>query len=159
MRINDAILGLLLLGLGLAIVVISGTFPESPTTNYGPGFFPKLLGYLMAGGAVVLIVGGLRELRQRPLVQLDQAWLRPRSLADVLAVPAAGFVYVLVVEALGFTLTGFLIVGALLLLYRVRPPRAATVAAAVSLSLVYVFTALLRVPLPRGPIEAVLPGL
>ena len=159
MRINDAILGLVLLGLGVAIVLISGTFPESRTTSFGPGFFPSLLGYLMAGGAVILIVGGIRELEPRSFVQLEDWWRRPRTLVDVLAVPAAGFAYVLVVERLGFALTGFLIVAALLWLYRVRRALVLPVAAAIALSLVYVFSVLLRVPLPRGPLEAVLPGL
>jgi len=157
MRINDAVLGVLLFGLGLVIVWHASAFPESRTTDYGPGFFPMLLGGLLAAAALPLIVGGLRE--RGALVVLADWWRRPRRLLDVLAVPAAGFGYVLLVDRLGFTLTGLLLCGGLLALYRVRPIIAAPMAVMVALILVYTFSMLLRVPLPRGVLEPVLPGL
>jgi tripartite-type tricarboxylate transporter receptor subunit TctC len=117
------------------------------TTRFGPLFFPGLLIAALAVVSGALMVVGPRasdrEPGERTSVMPGAAW----RFAEVLIWIA---LYVAFAETLGFIVTA----GVLLLLYLLRLGTRPAVAAPLSLVLVptvyYVFSVLLRVPLPRG---------
>jgi putative tricarboxylic transport membrane protein len=63
--------------------------------------------------------------------------------------------YILVADKLGFLLTAPIVLGALLLVLRVPPLRAVTVAIVATLLVHFAFYKLLRVPLPWGVLTGV----
>ena len=61
MKFNDAISGLVLLLIAVAVLVNIQSFPKIPGQNIGPAAFPGLLASLLLVCAVLLIIKGLRE--------------------------------------------------------------------------------------------------
>ena len=61
MKLNDALSGLLLALLAVAILFNVSGFPNIPGQNIGPGAFPGLLAVLLLVCAALLIIKGLRE--------------------------------------------------------------------------------------------------
>jgi putative tricarboxylic transport membrane protein len=158
MRVNDALAGVAVAALGLFVVLYAQTLPARPGIQFGPAFFPRLLGIGLALGGLWLIATGWPELRRGRLVHLPD-W--SGSLYHVLGIPLVlGLLvfYILAADRLGFLLTAFLILSVFQLWLRVRVPVALAVAVVASLGLQQAFARLLRVPVPRGPVEALLFG-
>ncbi|MEZ5935269.1 MAG: tripartite tricarboxylate transporter TctB family protein [Alphaproteobacteria bacterium] len=160
MAFSDAALGLIVLLAGAAVVWTASGFPEMAGMAYGPAFFPTLIGIgFCLCGLSLLLSAWLSH--QRAGVRLP--WLTPAdwfgdrmAVARVLGVVVAVIVYALLCGWLGFLLTMALITGALLLLMGAPKPISAVLAIALPLALHYGFSVMLRVPLPRGPIERLL---
>ena len=157
MKINDAIWGaLFILGAAAIIVHVQG-FPKIPGQNVGPALFPGLIAAGIAVCGVILIMRGLRA---RAAAAPDAAgarwvvvpdWLRSSRhlVAFVVLVAVNGF-YLLAVDQLGFLITGFIYLLALMLVLRVQLLRAVPIALATTLVIHYAFYKLLKVPLPWG---------
>ena len=156
MKLNDAALGLIVFLAGAAIIFTAGGFPEMAGMTYGPEFFPTLIGagFCLCGAA--LLVSGLLARNRAdsgPAVALP-AWFGDRmAVARALGVIGAVVAYALLSGWLGFLLTVFLITAGLLLLMNVSTVITAVIAICLPLILHYGFSVILRVPLPRGPIE------
>lgn len=154
MRLNDTLLGTLLLGLAGWVWWLTGFFPAFPGQAYGPNLFPRILAIGIGICALLLVLRGLRA-RGRLLAIED--WMRdPARLLSFLAIPAAVLFYILFSERLGFIPTGFLILFALSLWFRARPVVALPVAAGMTLLVHWFFAGLMRVPLPRGLMDPLL---
>jgi putative tricarboxylic transport membrane protein len=154
MRVNDALLGAVLLGFAGWIWWLTTFFPAFPGQDYGPNLFPRILASGIAICAAVLVLRGLRA-RGR-LLELE-AWVRqPARLASFLSIPGAALAYILLSDPLGFIPTAFLLLLALALWYRARPLVAVPVAAGMTLLVHWFFAGLMRVPLPRGILDSVL---
>lgn len=152
MRINDTLSGLLIVGFGAGVAGLAQTFPPMPGQAVGPSLFPTAIGVgLMVLGAG-LSASGIRR-GERPAVTLDDWARNRRATVGFLLVIADLVFYALVVDRLGFFLTGFLFLVVLMRAFRVRTGRAAAVSAAVTLAVHYGFYTLLRVPLPWGLLE------
>ncbi|MGG5885951.1 tripartite tricarboxylate transporter TctB family protein [Falsiroseomonas sp. HC035] len=154
MRVNDALLGAVLLVFAGWIWWLTTFFPAFPGQDYGPNLFPRILAGGIAICAAVLVLRGLKA-RGRLLVLED--WVRqPARLASFLSIPIAALAYILLSDPVGFIPTAFLLLLALGLWYRARPVVAVPVAAGMTLLVHWFFAGLMRVPLPRGILDSVL---
>lgn len=157
MRVNDAVIGVVLVVFALATIAYTRTFPAMPGQDYGPALFPVLIGigFLICG--VILIAGGIRQRSTVPLVSGGE-WLRSRHhLIDFLAVIGGLVVYILISDWLGFIPTAFLLLFGWLVLFRGgKPASSAAIALGATLVVNYAFTQFLLVPLPLGLLQPIL---
>lgn len=115
----------------------------------GPGFFPFVLGVLLAGFAAVIAAGAIREPAAADTVALGHRDVLIAMLA--LIGVAIGF------EPLGAFLTLGLFAAALLVLIGRVSPLVAILSAVIAMIAVwYFFKVLLGLQLPEGPIDAVI---
>lgn len=151
MKVNDALIGGLLVALAIAILVHIQSYPLIPGQNYGPALFPGVIAFGLACCGVLLVRRGLRA--GRPLFTLAP-WVRNPGLAtNFLAVCAVLIFYIAAAGPLGFLPTAALCLGALLFKLRVRALPALVIALAGALLMHTLFYKLLRVPLPWGVLE------
>jgi putative tricarboxylic transport membrane protein len=153
-RLNDALLGALLLGFAAWVWWLTGFFPAFPGQDYGPNLFPRLLAAGIALCAALLVLRGIRE--RGALIRFEP-WVRePARLLSFLLLPGAVLFYLLLSDRLGFIPTAFAILLVLFLWFRARPVVALPVAAGATLLVHWFFAGLMRVPLPRGLMGGVL---
>jgi len=155
MKLNDAIIGLVVLLGGLAAILQAQTFQPTHGQAYGPDLFPTIIGSGFVLSGLVLIVGGWRERQTVGWLRLEGA--SPGRLLDAGLVLAyiAGFIGL--APVLGFLLTAGL--GGWLLMVRFRRGHwlsSLAIAALVTLVTDWAFRTVLLVPLPQG---ALLPRL
>ena len=154
MRLNDAVIGIVLAALAAAVLVHASTFPTLPNQPYGPATFPTILAIALGACAVVLVVRGVRD--RAPIVSVA-AWLAgPSALARFASVPAFVVLYILATPTLGFPIVAPVLLFAMTWLLDGRPVRALVVAAVASAAIWYAFAELLRVPLPLGVLRDVI---
>ena len=134
-------------------------FPRIPGQNVGPALFPGVLAVAMLVSGAILIVSGLKARRAAGATFRWAAapeWLRSRRHVLAFAVLVASNVfYLLAVDRLGFLLTAFVYLAALMWVLRVRLAVAVPVALVMALAIHYAFYKLLRVPLPWGVLQGV----
>ena len=154
MRINDAVIGAVLVLFALAMMWHTRTFPAMPGQDYGPAVFPVLIGigFLITG--LILIVNGLRRQKTEGWFSGGE-WLRSRThVARFVAVLGGLIVYILVSGWLGFIPTALLLLFGWLVLFRDgKPVSSLVIALAVTLVVHYAFSQLLLVPLPLGILQ------
>lgn len=159
MKINDAFLGLILLVVGAAIVVHARTFPVMAGMQYGPEFFPTIIGGgialcglgMMANGVVARRNGALD-----PWVTVPD-WMGSKiNIVRALGILVAVVFYIVASPILGFMLTIFLTTLGLLLVLANRLWLSVAIALILPVVLHFGFSVGLRVPLPRGVIEKLL---
>jgi putative tricarboxylic transport membrane protein len=154
MRLNDALLGAILLGFAGWVWWMTSFFPAFPGQDYGPNLFPRILACGIALCGALLVLRGLR--RRAPLLALDD-WTRdPAKLISFLLIPGTTLLYIVAADRLGFIPTAFAILLVLALWFRARPLVALPVAAGVTLVVHWFFSGLMRVPLPRGLMDPLL---
>ncbi|MDJ0389150.1 tripartite tricarboxylate transporter TctB family protein [Roseomonas sp. E05] len=157
MRVNDAVLGLVLLLLASAMIWLTTYFPAFPGQDYGPALFPRLLATGLIVCALLLMLRGLAARRQgEPWAALASWWSRPGQVVSFLVMPLAVVAYLLFAETLGFIPLAFALLLALFLWFGERPLRALPVAAAATLLMYWFFGEMMRVPLPRGLLNDIL---
>ncbi len=148
MRLNDALLGSLLLVLAAVVAFVAHGFPAVPGQDYGASTFPTLIAAGFAGCGLVLIRSGLRE--RGPMV-VFRDWTRdPRLAINVVLIAVAVVFYILVSARLGFIVTMALILLALLRRFAVGWGLSIALAIAAPIVMQYLFGNLLLVPLPWG---------
>jgi putative tricarboxylic transport membrane protein len=123
-----------------------------PGQKFGPAWFPGLVAGGLGICGVLLLAGGLRE--RAPWAEVPE-WIRsPRARAGIAALIGGLLLYVLAAGALGFHLTGVVLLALWMRLlgaaWRVTLP----VAVIATLVIHFAFYKLLRVPLPWGVLEA-----
>jgi putative tricarboxylic transport membrane protein len=156
-RINDAVIGAVLVLFALGVIWHTRTFPAMPGQDYGPAVFPVLIGIGFVITGLILIVSGLRRRRTEPWFAGGE-WLRsPRHLLSFLAVIGGLVAYILVSDWLGFIPTALLLLFGWLVLFRDgKPVSSLMIALAVTLVVHYAFTQLLLVPLPLGLLQSLI---
>ncbi len=159
MKVNDAVWGALLALLGAAILWHVQGFPRIPGQNVGPALFPGMLGAALLVCGAILIVSGLKA-RHAPGATapwaIAPAWLRsPRHVLALLVLVASNLFYLLAVDPLGFLLTAFVYLAALMGVLRVRLALVLPVSLVMALAIHYAFYKLLRVPLPWGVLQGI----
>jgi putative tricarboxylic transport membrane protein len=158
MKLDDALWGALLALLGGAILWHVQSFPRIPGQNVGPALFPGVVAAALVVCGALLVVGGLRARRRAGggAWVAWPAWLRSRPQALAFAVlVAANVFYLLAVDRLGFIVTAFVCLAALMWSLRVRIAVALVVALATALAIHWAFYKLLRVPLPWGVLQGI----
>jgi putative tricarboxylic transport membrane protein len=150
MKIGDSLMGLILLGLAIAIFAYARTLPNPVQQVYGPGAIPSLVAVALGIASVLLIWRG----RNAPggFLGIELApWARDvRYVARFLLVPGAVVFYMLFVVRLGFLLTTGLILLAMFLSLRVSPIIAVANALLIPLLVHTAFYLGLGVQLPWG---------
>ena len=150
MKFNDAVLGAILLLLGIAVLVHVPSFPQIPAQKVGPALFPGAIAAGIVVCSLILIVNGVRQRATQSWIDRG-AWTRSRRHIGAFFVTIGTVVmYVVLADKLGFLIVGPLVLLALFIAYGVRLLTAIVVAIAVSLVIHYAFYKLLRVPLPWG---------
>ena len=153
MRVDDTILGAVLLAFAVAIVAYAQTFPALAGMPFGPDLFPTVIGFGLGICGLGLMASGIARRRAKgDLPWIDVApWMRSRDLGgNLLAVLAATLAYILLSDWLGFHLTAMAILVLLFLKLHVRLVVLVPFAIIVPLVIHYAFYSLLRVPLPWG---------
>ena len=159
MKIDDALWGALFALLGAAILWHVQGFPRIPGQNVGPALFPGVLAVAMLVCGAILIATGLKARRAegaslRWAVAPD--WVRSRRhVVAFIVLVASNVFYLLVVDRLGFLLTAFVYLAALMGVLRVRLAVTLPVAFIMALAIHYAFYKLLRVPLPWGVLQGI----
>jgi putative tricarboxylic transport membrane protein len=158
-KINDAVWGALFALLGAAILWHVQGFPRIPGQNVGPALFPGVIAVAMLVCGAILLVSGLKARRTGGVASrwaVAPDWLRSRRhVVAFLVLVAVNVFYLLAVERLGFLLTAFVYLAALMWVLRVRPAIAVPVAFLMALAIHYAFYKLLRVPLPWGVLQEI----
>ena len=83
MRFNDAVLGFVILAFGAAVALYADlTFPDLPGQEFGPAFFPTIIGAVLFGCRAILLIQGIAKRKTVPLVELGE-WARmPRHVVN-----------------------------------------------------------------------------
>jgi putative tricarboxylic transport membrane protein len=158
MRKTEFFAGIILSALGAGVVLAASQFPEIPGQDYGPGFFPTILGIgLLFSGAAYAIAArqqpehaaavaqgtaGREEGDETPAERpyyAALAWLLLGLVAIIYLWEAVGFILLLSIFLTGFMVS--LNVGLL---------RAALLATLATAAVYLVFIRILMVPLPAG---------
>jgi putative tricarboxylic transport membrane protein len=148
MRINDAVIGGVLLVFAIAIFLYARTLPALPGQQYGAAVFPILVAFGLGGCGALLIVSGLRHWQG---AMAWDAWARsPRAWRNLAVTVGLGVFYILAARPLGFIPVSFVVLLVLCILLGTRWWLATAVAVVVTLGIYKSFTDLLLVPLPRG---------
>ena len=155
MKVHDIIIGLVILARGLCVAVYSTTLVAPRNLNYGPGFFPLLVGCGMSLVGVVIALQGGRNLRSMPVVMLPD-WTRNAHMALRFWIfPASILFYVLAVDALGFLATATLTLTAAMAAGGIHLFKAFVAGLLVAVAPNIAFASLLHVPLPWGPLTSI----
>lgn len=147
---SEIIQGALIMTLSGGVWWWSRQLPPSRTSVPGPGFFPELVAILaFALGFVILLQGARsRVTAQAPQEEPDDWWLYLRIGGPTVALSV---LFVAAFEPLGFLLSSFLFLSAVLLLLGERRPLVILlVGAGLSVGVWYLFNNLLRLGLPGG---------
>ncbi len=157
MKLNDVVWGALFALLGAALLWHVQGFPRKPGQNFGPALFPGVLAVALLVCGALLLASGLkarRAARGATAWAVAPDWLRsPRHLLAFAVLVASNVFYLLVVDRLGFLLTAFAYLTALMWVLRVRLALVVPVALVMALAIHYAFYKLLRVPLPWGVLQ------
>jgi putative tricarboxylic transport membrane protein len=157
LRANDILSGLALIVFALAMMALTLTFPDFPGQKYGPSLFPRILGVGLILCGAALIWNGLAARRAgAPWLELAP-WTRdPRRVASFFLTLALLLVYILASETVGFIPIAIVFLLALFVWLGARPLPAVLTALATVIAIHWFFSTMLRVPLPRGWLNAIL---
>lgn len=145
MLTTDRLAGLLLLFFSLAVMWETRVLPLGTFHQPGPGYMPMLLAIALAATSILVALGGAGA---PPLRSLE--WPETRHAIAILG--ACAFA-ALALERLGYRLTILLLLAFLLgAVERRRPALVATMALGLAFGTFFLFSNLLKVPLPRGPL-------
>ena len=156
MKLNDAILGLVVLCGGLAIILQARSFQATHGQAYGPDLFPTIIGVGFVLSGIVLVLGGWRQRQAVGWVDLEGVGFG--RLLDATLVLAFVMVFILLAGRLGFVLTAGL--GTWLLMVRFQGGKwlsSFLIAAGIVLVTDWAFRTVLLVPLPIGTVLPRLP--
>lgn len=154
MRFNDAVLGFVILVFGAAVALYADlTFPALPGQEFGPAFFPTIIGAVLAGCGLILLVQGVFRGRTVPLVAFGE-WARlPGHVVNFFLIFLALVAYILFTDSVGFIPVSFLILTVLMVRFGCRWFTAAGISLAATLLIHTAFYKFLLVPLPWGILQ------
>jgi putative tricarboxylic transport membrane protein len=140
-----------LVALAAAILWHIQGFPAMPGQKFGPAWFPGLIAVGLAICGAALVRSGLRE--NGAWLALPQWTRERRPLVGISAVLAGLVFYVLAADALGFHITGALLLAVWIRLLGASWRTTIVVAVVATVLIHLAFYKLLRVPLPWGVFE------
>jgi len=150
MKLNDSLIGLLLIAFSAGIIALAYSFPPMPGQPFGPSLLPTLIAVGLILASVVLIVRGLRADPRQAWLELDEWVQTPKLVFDfVLMIGAVAF-YIALSDELGYLIAAPLALFAFLVATGVRLLQALPIAVLVPPGIHYIFYTVLKVPLPWG---------
>lgn len=157
MRANDALSGLVIIVLSLAMIALTLSFPAFIGQKYGPALFPRILATTLTVCGFVLMWNGITSKKPGAKWIELAPWVRdPWRLTSFILVLALLLLYILVSETVGFIPIAFLFLLTLFVWLGVRPVNGIVIAAVATLGIHWFFSTMLRVPLPRGWLNTIL---
>jgi len=154
-RLNDAVIGVVLVAFALLVGTEATGFPQLPGQRYGAALFPLIIACGLGVCGLALIASGLRQRATSPWLSLTPAAQNLGRWFNVGLMLVALVFYVVASEPLGFIPTAFLITATLLIRLRGRWPTSLVIAAVTTMLVHQVFSAWLLVPLPWGVLEPI----
>lgn len=154
MKIADRAFGPFLALFGLLVIWGASRLPKVPGVRYGAEILPTIIGVtLLILGALVLIKG----LKNRdPLFDISDWRGQPRENLAALWSVLGLLLGMLLFKPLGFPIFGTVFMAVMMALMGARWRMIVLVAPSFVFLLYFVFTGVLRVSLPAGPLEAFL---
>ena len=157
MRANDILSGLALIVFSLAMITLTLTFPDFPGQRFGPSLFPRILGVgLILCGAALVRNGLVARHAGAPWLELAPWTSDPWRVTSFLGTLALLLVYILASESIGFIPIALVFLLALFVWLGVRLVPAVLTAVVTTIAIHWFFSTMLRVPLPRGWLTAIL---
>ena len=154
MRLNDAVIGVILLLFAAVVIIHAQTsFPGLPGQDYGPAFFPTIIGAGFAVCGIIFVIQGVAQLREVPLVRLGAWATSSRHVANLLVVVGMLLFYILLSDVLGFFITSTVLLTGLLVQFGNRLQPSLGIAVAATFVVHFFFYKMLLVPLPWGFLE------
>ncbi|MBE0532364.1 MAG: tripartite tricarboxylate transporter TctB family protein [Rhodospirillales bacterium] len=150
MRLNDTILGVLILALGLAIVVGAQLLPAMPGQDVGPGLFPTMIGAGFIACGAFMAFRARKEWRTLPLRGVADWRGDPRKIVAVIWLVGGLMVYIAAFDWIGFIVLSMIYTGGLMIILGVRALAAFGWSLGTTFFVFELFTRLLYVPLPGG---------
>jgi putative tricarboxylic transport membrane protein len=152
-KFDDAVLGVAILLFGAAIVFFASDYHALRHINYGPGFFPTIIGagFILCGA--LLIGRRVFGTSNSPLVELGEWSRQPRHVVSFILFPGSVVFYIVVSEDLGFFLTMIIVLSGQIAWLTRRPIRSLVIAIFVTVILQEFFQGFMNVPLPWGVLE------
>ena len=147
MRFNDVVIGIAAIIAGIIIIIHVQSYPVQPGGRPGPALFPTVLSVLLMIAGGVLVAGGRRA--GGPMWQVLPE-LDARGVGNIALTLGAIVFYVAVSPFLGFLLTSFIVMAAMMFMLKARMLSALPVAAGATVIVYVIFNKLLMVPLARG---------
>lgn len=156
MKFNDAVSGVALLALAIAVLIDIQSFPRIPGQNVGPAAFPGLLASLLAVCSVLLIVKGLRARAAGEAWVTPGRWLRAwPQLRSFLVTLGSLLFFILTSDRIGFVPAAVGVLVAMFATLGVRRRLILPIAVIAVLVVHFVFYKGLRVPLPWGWLQPI----
>lgn len=157
MRANDILSGLAFIVFSLAMMTLTLTFPDFPGQRFGPSLFPRILGVgLILCGAALVRNGLTARHAGAPWLELAPWTSDPWRVTSFLGTLALLLVYILASESIGFIPIALAFLLALFVWLGVRLVPAVLTAVVTTIAIHWFFSTMLRVPLPRGLLNAIL---
>jgi putative tricarboxylic transport membrane protein len=163
---GDVVLGVLSLAAGIAVFLYASGMPTIAEGLPGPGLFPMIIGaFLAVLGAVLALKALLRRRAPGPAGLTDIGEPVPADSAAGIEAADSGpgtgagdgvpwqngiAFYVAAADVLGFAITMFVVLAAIMLVLRSRVLVAVLTAAGITAALYLVFELVLMVQLPNG---------
>jgi putative tricarboxylic transport membrane protein len=151
MAIRDGIIGLISLLFGAFIVYLTLDFPSLEGGHPGPALFPRILAFLFSACGAAMILSDIRARKPKPGGKAFFPGWGPTW--NALSVIAVVIMYTLIVDALGFILTGTVLFCLLMMKLGVRTLSSVVLSVALTVGVYLLFHKLLMVPLPWGLIH------
>jgi len=149
-KLNDGLVGLLLIAFSLALLLHVSAFPDMPGQTFGPSLLPRAVAIGLILCSAVLILRALRASPRHPWVEWDAWAANPRVVLALLAVIGAVAFYIAFSESLGYPIAAPIALLVVLRACGVGWLAAVLLAAAVPAAIHYIFYSLLKVALPWG---------
>jgi putative tricarboxylic transport membrane protein len=147
MRFNDAVIGVFVILLGLGVILHVWSYPAMGDGMPGPSLFPTVIGALLMAAGAVQIPKGIRS--GVPFVRRLPEF-NARGVGNILVTVLGVFFYIYASDFLGFLLTAFCIVFAMMLTLKSKILVSAATAVGAALFVYIIFNKMLMVPLPIG---------
>jgi putative tricarboxylic transport membrane protein len=154
MKISDTVSGIVLVLFACGVFYLTRSFPPMPGQRFGPSLMPNVIAGVMGVCGVILILQTVRRRQVLPLFVLPEWAHVPKYAVNFSVVLGAMLFYIAASDRLGFLITGFIALFALLLTWRRGSWWSTALIAAISVLVIqFFFGKLLRVPLPWGVLE------
>lgn len=153
MQLDDRIIGILLGLLAVATIVLARQIPAVPGTTFGPELMPTLIGVALAGAAGRIFYKGFRVANPGPWLDVSDWHGQTRGLVAAAWSIAGTILALLFFNHIGFPLYAFFFALPLMLLLGAKPLMSVIISLALALVAFVIFSRLLLVPLPVGPLQ------